>query len=194
MPSVKRDRLLSDLERKRLVDRKSQDKHTRTTNDIRVKKKLAAWLSAMNDVSLIIRKLPEDQVRDVIHDWGIYFLLHIVENMMAINNFYPIEGDAERPDEWQAVTEFDKINKRPIHTRAAEDLDIVRSSMLTWHVNIQGTYLGFHNPVVKVVDLAKLYENPELCDKLTDGEKRAVKRHNKAVEEFLNRTVTFIEK
>ena len=48
MSNLERDRLLSDLEFERLKNR-SQEPHTRATNDGRVRRKLSAWLKNIDD-------------------------------------------------------------------------------------------------------------------------------------------------
>lgn len=87
MPSLKRDRLLSDLERERLEKRDELDQHTRATNDVRVKKKLDAWLKGIDDVLYIVGHLPEDQLRKVFTDDHAFALLDLAERIMAIKRF-----------------------------------------------------------------------------------------------------------
>jgi hypothetical protein len=191
MVSQKRSMLLSEKERERLTNRAKLDKRTNSTNAIRVKRKLAAWLGNISDVVLILQNLPEDQLKDEVHDWHLYFLLNIVENLMEIKKFYPIDGDIEKPNEWEAVIKFDKKtnlkNKRPV-----EEIDIVRGSMLAYHIGILGHYLGLQNPMPKVNALTEACRDPALPDfsnRLTPNERLAIERSTEAIKKFLDETV-----
>lgn len=193
MPSLKRNRLLSDLERQRLSAKRSElDRHVRATNDVRVKRKMAGWQNMISDVMFILQSMPEDQLHDVIVDWSIYLLLNIVERLMKIKKFCPIEGKPDMPGDWRTIVEIDEKTGQPTSVRPTEKLDIARASMLAWHIGIIGKYyIGFNNPIVKVSDLAKYYEKPEDRNRLSDGEKKAVELYNEAVKEFLEQTVKF---
>ena len=195
MVSQKRSQLLSEKEREKLTNRANLDKRTNSTNAIRVKRKLSAWLDNISDVVLILQTLPDDQLKDEVHDWYLYFLLNIVENLMEIEKFYPIEGDIEEPDEWKAVIKCEKKTEKKT-VRPAEDLDIARASMLTYHIGILGHYLGMKNPIPKVDALVNACKNPNLPDlgnKLTPNERRAMERYVQAITKFLNDTVRIEE-
>ena len=83
MSNLERDKLLSDLEFERLMNR-SKESHTRATNDGRVKRKLSAWLKNIDDVFFIMQKLPENQLNDVFDEKDIDKLYSIIGEAMKI--------------------------------------------------------------------------------------------------------------
>ena len=86
MSNLERERLLSNLEFERLMNR-SKEPHTRATNDGRVKRKLAAWLKNINDVFVILQKLPENQLKDALDEEDIDKLYSIIGEAMKIKNW-----------------------------------------------------------------------------------------------------------
>jgi len=100
---VKRNRLLSDLERERLETRNSLDPHTRNTNDVRVKKKLTAWLDSLEDISLILKHMPSDQwwnVAPSLKDEHVIVLFKLSEKLMDVLGYYGIEWSEDDPRAW----------------------------------------------------------------------------------------------
>lgn len=87
MSNLERDRLLSELELKRLMNR-SNEPQIRATNDGRVRRKLSAWLKNINDVFIILQKLPEDQLTDVISTEDIDKLYSIIGEAMRMKKYY----------------------------------------------------------------------------------------------------------
>jgi hypothetical protein len=68
--------------------------------------------------------------------------------------------------------------------------------MLTYHIGILGHYLGMKNPIPKVDALVNACKNPnlpDLGDKLTPNERRAMERYVQAITKFLNDTVRIEE-
>jgi hypothetical protein len=181
---VKRDRLLSDVEHKRLEERQALDRHTRTINDMRVKKKLASWLKSADDVLHILENLPADQIREVSHDRDIYILLHIAEDLMQKRGFYPLEGDVENPDRWQIV--IDENTRRP-----ARNLDVIRSWWAYLYANELQSISGRTNLIGKVTDLGNIDE--QYPDRVTDGEKKAIRRLEEAREQFFHNDNKLLE-
>jgi hypothetical protein len=177
MPSVKRDRLLSDLERERLEKRSSLDRHTRATNDVRVKRKLAAWLKGTGDVLRILNNLPEDQIRDVTKDLDIYMLLSVIPYLLRIRNFYPVEGEEDKPDDW--VIAIDEKNRR-----LATNQDVMRSVLLNTYISYIRPFHGENNPVAVVELLEKFDRHPKYRDRVTDAERKSIKRLRQANDEF----------
>lgn len=103
MPSVKRNKLLSDLERERLEKRNTLDTHTRNTNDVRVKKKLTAWLDSLEDISLILKHMPSDQWRNIapsLKDEHVIVLFKLSEKLMGVLGYYGIEWSEDDPSAW----------------------------------------------------------------------------------------------
>ncbi len=100
---MKRNRLLSDLERERLETRNSLDPHTRNTNDVRVKKKLTAWLDSLEDISLILKHMPSDQWRNItpsLKDEHVIVLFKLSEKLMDVLGYYGIEWSEDDPRAW----------------------------------------------------------------------------------------------
>ena len=111
-----------------MVNRSTQTPRERATNDMRVRKKLSAWLKNASDVQKILINLPEDQIRDISTDEDIYQLLNLTEKLVTIRKFYPIEGPQEKPELWRLVIDgkFDRL---------ATDKDIARSEKLNKAIN-----------------------------------------------------------
>ncbi len=178
MPSLKRNKLLSDLERERLMTRgNTEDKRTRATNDMRVKKKLVSWLSSMGDVLDILRYLPADQVKDAAIDEDVYILFNIIRDLMIKLEFHSIEGEVGNPDDWKVV--IDKNTKIP-----PKNNDLVRSSLLGWYIQNLEVIYGPKNPVGEVELVEKLDNSPRFHDRVTEGERKAIAIMNQAIAEF----------
>jgi hypothetical protein len=177
MPSLKRDSLLSDLERERLMKRDTLDRHTRSTNDVRVKRKLTAWMKNISDVRKILSNLPEDQIKDATHDSDIYFLFDIIENLLLKRRFYPLEGDIRYPEDWQIV--IDEDTERP-----AENLDIIRSSLLRHRILKLMSFYDMNDPVGLVETIERMSKDPNIQNRVTDEDRKAIKRLNQAKEWF----------
>jgi len=96
--NLKRDRLLSEKERERLMDRK--DKSKLALNDARVRKKLSNWLKTLDEVFLIFNNLPEEQSWSVITHEDAFKLLCLAARAMKIKNYYPIAGIVSDPYTW----------------------------------------------------------------------------------------------
>lgn len=170
--------MLSDLELKRLESRSSLDRHTRTTNDVRVKRKLAAWLKGMGDVLRILDNLPEDQIQDITNDQDIYRLLNIVNYLLYKRNFYPLYGEKDKADDWEVVIDDDI-------TRPAENLDIIRSSELEHYITQLRLFHGLENNPIGAVEFLEMIDNhTDFRDRLTDDDRKSIKRLKQAREEF----------
>jgi len=177
MPSLKREMLLSDVELHRLIERDTIDKRTRATNDARVRKKFTAWLRSVGYIMKILDSLPEDQIRDVTKDVDIYALLCIIEDLLKIRKFHPIEGEDDKPDDWQIV--IDENTRKP-----ASDSDVARSSWLGIYRDRINEFYGSKNPVGIVELLARFDSHPQYRDRVTDGERESIKRVQRACAEF----------
>jgi hypothetical protein len=178
MPTLRRDQLLSNLERERLENRSSCDRRIRTVNDARVRKKLAAWLMDIDDVLCILRNLPEDQIIDATKDTDINMLFHIIYDLLDTRKYYPIEGKIDNPDEWQIIINED--NKQP-----AKNSDIMRSVYIEGFLDdLMLLFVGENNPIAEVEFLAEMDKEPKFHDRVTDGERKSIERLNQAITEF----------
>lgn len=108
MSNLERERLLSDLEFKRLMNRPPEP-NIRAANDARVRRKLSAWLKNINDVFIILQKLPEDQLKEVIGNEDLEKLYSIIGMGMRIKGYYPPALDQWRIDLERKETEIFKL-------------------------------------------------------------------------------------
>lgn len=108
MGNLERDKLLSTLEFERLKNR-SNEPHTRATNDGRVRRKLSAWLKNIDDVFFIIQKLPENQLKDIFGVKDIDKLYSIIGEAMKITNYYPPALEQWRDELEKKETEIFKL-------------------------------------------------------------------------------------
>jgi hypothetical protein len=169
---------LSPTERERLINR-PKDSKTRATNDVRVRRKLAAWLKDLDDIELIFGFLPPDQLKKELNDEVVFKLLRFAEIAMYILDFRPIEGDVADPDKWVNVAE-DNTRK------SVTDEDILRAYRFEPHVKNVEECFGARNPIAAISALADLDEDPLLHDKVNDGERRAIKKVQKIMDEYMD--------
>ena len=175
MVSQKREELLSGKEKDRLKARASLDPRTRAANDIRVKRKLAAWINGVDDVLLILEHLPNDTIRKVANDdVAVMRLATASVEMMRLMGYRPIVGDLGRPENWLAIYKRESGVEGDIKVPVT-DVDIVRSANLTHFSLMLETMLGSeNNPVSAAVgyDISKnnpaiigfLKEHPDIAD------------------------------
>lgn len=169
MPGQKREELLTKMERDRLNGRSEmKDKKARAANDIRVKKKLSAWLKNIPDILLILNRLPADQIREVLSDNDVFRLFKLTETAMSTLNFSPVDGRIW-DERW--------ISSKP---GGATDLDISRSYYTYEHVKEMYDFLGHRNPVIDFDHLNPLENDPDFRDKITEEERRGIERIRRA--------------
>ena len=147
MSNLERDRLLSDLEFKRLMNR-SMEPHTRATNDGRVRRKLSSWLKNINDVFIILQKLPEDQLKDVLHEEDIDRLYFIIGEAMKIKNYYP-----PALEQWQVELEKKETEIFKLRHKAFLEQDI--SGMI-----------NFSEPLIDLIQQDKIWTEEDLLKEL----------------------------
>jgi hypothetical protein len=190
--------LLSDLERKRLLARSFLDSRTRNTNDLRAKRKLETWLNDIIDAMLIMGRLPARHSKDVVLDGHIFSLLTLIELLMRSREFRPISGNFDDPLNWKIIAlkggaipllgEEEWENLNPLE-RPVEDIDLWRSWNLQYHIDRMHFFHGYDNPVDRFRKFEKMYEDKELRDRLTDGEKAGVERIAQAIENVVKNMV-----
>jgi hypothetical protein len=173
MPGQKREKLLTEMEKDRLINRVNmKDKKARAANDIRVKKKLSAWLKNIPDILLILDKLPEDQIREELTDNDVFNLFKLTETAMYILKFSPIDGRIY-DERW--------ISTQP---GGATDLDIWRSRHNYNHIGRMYDFLGHRNPIIDFDNLEPLEKHPEFRDKISTEERRGMDRIRSAIKIF----------
>jgi hypothetical protein len=144
--NLERDRLLSDLEFERLKNR-SQEPHTRATNDGRVRRKLSAWLKNI-DVFFIIQKLPENQLKDVFGGEDIDKLYSIIGEAMKIKDYYPSPLEQWREELEKKETEIFKLR----HGAFLQQ-------------DFQGS-ISYSKPLIEVIQQGKTWTEEDLLKEL----------------------------
>jgi hypothetical protein len=162
---------LSPTEKERLLHRPTNSRD-RATNDVRVRKKLAAWLKDIPDMELIFRHLPEPQLAKELKDDDAFLFLEFAEKIMECLEFGPIEGKIENPEEWKVV--IDENNQRP-----ANDIDIARSHEIDVHINKLTQLRG--ELISRIRSLSKLDAIPGLGDRITKEERESIKIVSRAL-------------
>jgi hypothetical protein len=160
--------LLSDIERDRLLHR-SKDSKTRASNDVRVRKKLRAWLENAYDIALVCEYLPEDQVTREIVDNHVFLLMGIARQLIEILRFYPIGGKVDHPEDWKVLLPSGA-------TRPVEDRDLERSLSLKKVLTDLVPFHGRDNPMDAILRISELDADPVLRERITDGERVALNR------------------
>lgn len=165
--------LLTNTERDRLRHR-PHDAKERASNDVRVRKKLRSWLQSLDDIGIICEYLPEDQRSKEITDNQIFFLMGIARSFMKTRHFFPIEGDIEKLDEWKIVTATGA-------KQSANDVDIERSLKMKNTIDDIMVFHGKNNPIDTVSLLFHLQSEPELRNRLTEADLKAIERVTEAI-------------
>jgi hypothetical protein len=168
--------LLSDIERERLIHR-PHDAKTRASNDVRIRKKLRAWIHELDDVALICEYLPEDQINKEIVDNDVYFLMGIARSFMKSLKFFPMLGRVDHPEEWKTQTDTGA-------ERSVTDEDIDRSLTIKKIIDDIIVYHGQNNPIDSVLILSKMASIPELQSKVTEADRRSLERLQESLINF----------
>lgn len=151
---VKRDKILSDLERERLINREKND--CPGINDARVRKKLSNWTNTFEDIALIFEKLPPEQLKDLLDDDDVYFFLAVAERIMSILDFRPLDGELDKPDDWKVrispVRRWDDFSPvEKVVERPATEEDIKKTGTLNYLLDNIYKYYTPKNPVSKAL-------------------------------------------
>jgi hypothetical protein len=152
------------------MNRKSESPQIRAINDMRVKKKLVAWLEDLDDAVLILST--EERVKEGLEDEDIYRLFTLTERMMKIKEFSPIRGRLDNdPDTW-------RVEDRPV-----EDIDIQRANKLYSHIEKLKELYGSDNLIGMERILKQMtHQFPEWKDKVNEAEKRSISRIEEVLE------------
>ena len=167
---------LSPQEKERLIQRPSNS-HDRATNDVKVRKKLRAWLRDLPDIALVFQYLPKEQLRKELDDSNAFNLIDFGMQAMDCLNFNPIFGDAESANMWYVALPDGA-------QRQANDQDIERSAWLSLTIGQLKNFYGERNPVGTAMDLSLIYSNPRTRGRLTGGEIASVERVNKVMNKY----------
>ena len=161
--------MLSNLERERLKNRKSESPKIRAINDMRVKKKLFAWLEDIDDAILILST--QERIKEGIEDEDIYRLFTLAEKMMKIKGFSPIQGRiGDNPDTW-------KVGGRPV-----EDIDIQRADKLYSYIEKIKELFGSDDLIGMERQLKQMIiRYPQWKYKADEDEKRSILRIEEAL-------------
>lgn len=123
--------------------------------------------------------MPEDQIRDVSFDSDVITLFSLIIRLMGKRNFCPIEGEADKPDDWKVVIDDN-------NSRLATNLDISISEILGIYLDQVNYFYGRpDNPIDKVRSLIRMDES-DYRDRvmITDDERKAIKRLKQARDEW----------
>jgi hypothetical protein len=177
MNGEEKEGLLNQEERERMINRGQYDRGSVSENDLKIKRKLRAWLNAINDVHQILRYLPEDLVRDELIDEHAFDLLSTATDIMRLQKFLSVFGNLENPDGWQARG-YGII-------QLAEDKDIARSLILNSHLRALSVFAGesyieTKNPTNKAKMLARYQDDPIFLREIKPEEDRAINRIKRA--------------
>jgi hypothetical protein len=188
--------MLTDLEKDRLINRYSENSHTRSTNDTRIRKKLQAWMREIPDIMFILHHLPQEQLDKVISDDDVISFLELGFVAQVMKIFCPVFGDLEKPEEWK-ILDWNVVGEalkygdedRDLLFRPAEERDIARAVML---IDVIKKIVGDSsnlvlevnrvNPIDVAMSLAGIYSNPDLRQRLTEGEIRGIEKINQILE------------
>lgn len=179
---------LSPKERSGLINRPT-NAHERATNDVRVRKKLAAWLKEFDDMTTIFLSLPPEQLRKELSDIHVHRLSLFFVKTMEVLNYHPIVGKIDDPDNWEVVIDSSNwIESRFEHnrdriSRPVTNSDIERAGMLVPFFEEFKLFFGNNNPVVEASQLAELLDDPKLRSRITKGEWKGIDRINAAMAE-----------
>lgn len=95
--------MLSNLERYRLKTRDTDPPKIRAMNDMRVKKKLRAWLDDGFDALEIFQSLPSDRLKEEFSDDDVNLLFKLSEKLMNILGFWGIKGSITNRASWRVT-------------------------------------------------------------------------------------------
>lgn len=167
--NLSRDRLLSDLERERLANRTEEKYATvRATNDARVMKKLSAWLKEIEDVKLIVRNLPKEDIQKAAGDIAVIDLMFSAIQIMIAKGYRPIVGQIGHPDDWRVVIKEAPMNEDHIRVSPTDE-DIFRSANLTWHMmGLESMLEPENNPVSRIIKYTLSGNNPIMAEILKE--------------------------
>lgn len=167
---------LSPKEREGLLNRPS-NAHERATNDVRVRKKLAAWLKEASDIKLIFEHLPIEQLRKELSADSPEFFLNLAIGAMTCLDIGRIDGKIDEPEEWAVV--IDEKNKR-----FASDSDIINALIINSRLDVLKTLAS---PVIEeALFLEKMDKNPKFHNRVTDSERIGIERVNKAIRDYMD--------
>ena len=167
---------LSPKEREGLLNRPS-NAHERATNDVRVRKKLAAWLKEASDIKLIFEHLPIEQLRKELSADSPEFFLNLAIGAMTCLDIGRIDGKIDEPEEWAVV--IDEKNKR-----FASDSDIINALIINSRLDVLKT---LSSPVIEeALFLEKMDKNPKFHNRVTDSERIGIERVNKAIRDYMD--------
>jgi hypothetical protein len=161
--------MLSDLERTRLKTRETDSPKIRAMNDLRVKKKLRAWLDDGFDALEIFDAIPLDKLKEELTDGDVCRLLKLARYIMIARKFMAVQGELEKHDGWEAVGYG--------ITRPADKTDIIRSVLVDVHANALKVFVGPHNPAPYAMGISDMLKGPDKdkwSERFTPEEKEGI--------------------
>jgi hypothetical protein len=167
---------LSQTEKDRLLNRPT-DSRDRATNDVKVRKKLAAWLKDLPDMALVFQYLPKKQLRKELNDFDAFNFMDFAMRTMDCLDFNPIFGDIGSLNMWY-VPSPDGEQRPPT------DQDIERAAWLSLTIEQLKNFYGNKNPVGAAMDLNLIYDHPRTRGRLTEGEIASIEKVNQVMSKY----------
>lgn len=119
---------------------------------------------------LIVDKLPEDYIREVLSDNDIFKLFKLTENAIDIKDFTPIDGRFV-DEKWIG------------YNGEVGDIDIWRADNIQHHIKRLIEFNGYRNPLVEMEIFEQRERHSDLYE-ITKEERRGAERIRRARKTF----------
>jgi hypothetical protein len=172
--------MLSPEERNRLEERYSEEMNSqvKASNDARARRKLAKWLGEdLDDVFLIIEKLPNDQLKKVVSNAAVWHLLALYEKSMEIMKISPLTGEIDKPEDWTTLG------------KPAKDIDIWWAFLLYRQLDHFRSFYGNRNPITEAQMIYLLNGDEKYRDRVTEEERAGLRRIRSALKNISDKII-----
>jgi hypothetical protein len=180
---------LSPKQKEGLLNRPT-NAHERATNDVRVRKKLAAWLKDFTDMLLVFSKLPPEQLRKELSDSHVLSLSFFLRKSMEVLDYAPIIGELGEPEDWDKISNRkmweprtpDRRHHAPLEP--VEDADIGRNAILMDNLSfLKEFFADESNPIMDALKLVDFAEDPKLRGRISSNELQGLGKIKEAEED-----------
>jgi len=133
----------------------------RKRNDLVVRNKIKSWLNNIEDINFVLQYLPKRQSRKIISDDEVYSLLRVLESLLEVLVFMPIEQTTRG----QAIVSTTSTKEM---VRRANEADYERNRRLWQFANVLKEHYSSPEEVkqlecyntLRVIDIAKRLGDP----------------------------------